>query len=149
MAVKPLLHLKFVRQASTETHHCQRTSATTVQLDNQVHKEQQNVKHGMSFCFLLLTLLSLFSHSISLTLLFVNKTIHIAHNTHVLIFSSPPSAFFPSSSPTTPPTKTVTRESSTPSPGLHAQNAHQDSFKSKTSSEASRAKSVQKDTTVP
>ena len=48
MAATALLRLKLAQQASTDKNQSQRISATTVKLENQVHKEQRNVKHGAS-----------------------------------------------------------------------------------------------------
>ena len=48
MVVKAVLLLKLAKQASTEMNQNQRIDATTVKLENQVHKEQRNVKHGAS-----------------------------------------------------------------------------------------------------
>ena len=48
MAVKALLRLKLAQQASTDKNQSQRIGVMTVKLENQVHKEQRNVKHGAS-----------------------------------------------------------------------------------------------------
>ena len=50
-AVKPMLLLKRVLQASTATQQRQRISATIVKLENQAHKERSNVEHGTNIFF--------------------------------------------------------------------------------------------------
>ena len=103
-AVKAMLHLKLVRQASTATHQHQRISATTAKLENQVHKEQRNVKHGTS-CELLstffLSLLAFFSLFFFSLVRKINASIYLSSLfslVHPLLFPSHP---------------TVTRENST------------------------------------
>ena len=126
-AVKPMLLLKRVRQASTAIQQRQRISATIVKLENQVHKERSNVEHGTNIFF-----------SLSFFLVReINASIFLSSSPSLfslVLFSHP----------------TVTRENLTlPLPAKHVPSAQPASFKIKTPTQVFRAKRVRQDTTAP